>query len=105
MTAPEQASEQEVPEVETALTAENALAGLFDADIQVSDDSINVTSNSGSTVQIPATAPMSVADVMQQSGISPGKDTQVIVDGVPVADDHMIAPGTEIYLHRVVQGG
>lgn len=86
-------------------TAENALASLFEADIQVSDDSINVTSNSGSTVQVPASEPMSVATVLGLSGISPDKGTQVIVDGVPVADDHMIAPGTEVYLHRVVQGG
>ena len=93
------------PVVETQQTAESALAGLFEANIQVSEDTINVTSNSGSTVEVPADQPMTVGAVLGLSGISPGKDTQVIIDGVPVADDHMIAPGTEVYLHRVVQGG
>lgn len=102
MTENQELQPQAQPEV---MSAEDALSGLFEADIQVTDDTINVTSNSGATVQVPASEPMTISSVLGLSGISPGKDTQVIVDGVPVTDDHMVSPGTAVYLHRMVQGG
>ena len=96
MTNPQRTPEQIVEE----------LTSLFGGDVAIGDeDTITLQSNAGTEQQVAAPKNMTVAEALHMAGIETQEDFEYLVDGTPVSIDDVVAPGTSIYIHTVVEGG
>lgn len=83
------------------------LLGVFGDDVVIADEeAITLQSNAGTETTIrPEKEAMTVTESLLQAGIQPRADHEYIVDGVAVSGDEIVQPGTQIYIHTVVEGG
>ena len=92
------------------LSADELAAQLFAMDVDdVADgteETIGIESNAGGSAQVaPYKEDMTVLESVIAAGINPQDNFQYMVDGVEVSPDEIVAPGSQIYIHTVVEGG